>query len=229
MIKINLCPVDELENQYWYALDVAVAVVLALCSYIGVQQYLDHMRRDIEEVNAKVSSLEESTRQLEPELKHFEELNKDIRKLNEKLGALQTITVSKISKYKPVVVIEHLQNLKPEGVWFDSLKYGIDSADRFVIKGQAFDNILTAEFMTGIRATESQEFDSSDIRTQVYFSRMILEDTTIQGATAGFPELIGYPVFTIRGDVQERGGATRGATGSTDVSISESPRGTLRF
>lgn len=229
MIKVNLCPVEELENQYWYTLDVVVALVLAVGAYIGVQQYLDQVRQEIDKVANDVASLDESTRQLEPELKHFENLNQDIGKLNTKLGALQSITVSKISKYKPVVVIEHLQNLKPDGVWFDSVTFGVESPEHFVIKGQAFDNILVAEFMTGIRATESQEFDNSDVRTQVFFNQMELEDSAIGNTPEGFPEMVGYPSFSIKGHVRERAGAVRPTGEATDLSQGESPRATLRF
>ena len=139
---------------------------------------------------------------LNPDLERFKGLDKDIQTLNIKLDALKNITVSKISKYKPVIVLEHLQNLKPDGVWFSHVAIGtslpplerdkegangnaipesldakgsapVDN-DSFEVVGQAFDNLLTAELMTAIRSTGSQELDEGDLRTQVFFADLAL-------------------------------------------------------
>jgi Tfp pilus assembly protein PilN len=207
MIKINLCPIDELESQYWYVPDLAVAAVVAIVSFLGVQYYLGTIQEQIDTTQASIASLKESTERLAPDLVRFKDLQKNVAELNQKLDALKVITVSKISKYKPVIVVEHFQNLKPDGVWFESLRIGADTDPvGFEVKGRAFDNVLTAEFITALRSTESQEPDESDLRTQVYFNGLMLENTQVSdGAPENFPELIGYPEFTIKGRFQERG------------------------
>ncbi len=206
MIKINLCPIDELESQYWYVPDLALAAVVAIVGFLAVQYYLGTIQSDIEAADAKVASFNESSEQLAPDLTRFKNLKTDIDELNGKLEALKAITVSKISKYRPVIVIEHFQNLKPDGVWFDTMKIGTDKSDDFELKGQAFDNILTAELITALRSTESQESDEADLRTQVYFNNLSLVGSSIQpSGPEGFKELGPYPVFTIKGKVMERG------------------------
>lgn len=207
MIKINLCPIDELESQYWYVPDLAVAVVVAIASFLGVQYYLGTIQEQIETTAASTQSLTDNTEKLAPVLARFKDLNRDIEELKTKLDALQAITVSKISKYKPVIVIEHFQNLKPEGVWFDSLKVGSpDNPASFELKGQAFDNVLTAELMTALRSTESQEPDEADLRTQVFFNKLALDNAVVLNTSPeGFPELVSYPEFLIKGEFKERG------------------------
>lgn len=206
MIKINLCPVDELRSPYWLVPDVAMVLTVALAAYLGVQYYLGGIQDEIDVANEHVASLQTSTRQLEPEVERFKGLQANIELLNKKLSALKSITVSKISKYKPVIVLEHLQNLKPEGAWFQSLRYGVTTPEQLEIQGGAFDNILTAELITALRATESQEPDDGDLRTQVYFSGLILEQSTLVRTGTGFPDLRNYAEFSLRGQVLERSG-----------------------
>lgn len=204
MIKINLCPIDELESQYWYVPDIAVAAVVAVVSFLGVQYYLGTIQERIDTAQANIASLTENTDKLKPDLERFVRLKADGKDLNTKLDALKAITVSKISKYKPVIVIEHFQNLRPEGVWFEELKIGVEDPETFEVKGQAFDNILTAEFLTAIRSTENGEADDSDLRTQVYFKDLELVSTSVLQESEPFPELQPYPVFKLKGKYAER-------------------------
>jgi len=105
-----------------------------------------------------------------------------------------------------VIVTEHLQNLKPEGVWYTEIVVGTEGADTFSIKGQAFDNLLIAELMSSIRATELQDVDDADLRTQVYFTGIELENTAVpKTAPKTFRELQPYPEFQIKGRFVERG------------------------
>ncbi len=210
MIKIQLCPREELESQYWWAFDVGVGIAALFAAYIGVQYYLGTIQERIDSVDEKAASLVESTKRLQPDLERFKMLDKDIKALNVKLDALKKITVSKISRYKPVIVVEHFQNLKPEGVWFKSFKVGAaGNKDEFELRGQAFDNLLVAEMMTAMRATETQEKDDGDLRTQVRFAELMIEETQIGregGGGGSFPELATYPEFRIKGKFADHGG-----------------------
>jgi hypothetical protein len=200
MIKVNLCPVEELEGPYWYVPDLAIALTVAVAGYFAVQYYLGTIQDDIDTVQQSITSLETSTKQLEPDLKRFETLDQDIQKLNAKLTALQNITVSRIERIKPLIVLEHLQNIKPMGVWYQSLDIGLSDPDEFKVSGQSFDSILTAEFMMALRSTETQDVEPSDLRTQIYFSGLSLRSVELRkGDVIGFPDLKDMPSFEIRG------------------------------
>lgn len=237
MIKIQLCPVDELESQFWWVPDVGTCALVFLLSFFSVQYYLGSLQDDIDASLAKKQSLVDSTKKLEPDLLRFKELKNNISELNSKLEALKSITISKVARYKPVIVLEHLQNLKPEGVWFKSLRLGFFDVtgkvakaqatpktpatnpptkeppptpadapgETFEVKGQAFDSILTAELVTAMRATDTQEVDEADMRTQVFFTNLEIGQVKVERGTSNkFSELDSFPDFVISGRLKER-------------------------
>ncbi len=206
MIKINLCPLDELENRYWMVPDVAVALVVCFAAYFGVDYYMNVIEAEIATVQQESQELKDKYDQLQPDLERFKTLDADINQLKIKIAALKNITVSRISKYRPIIALEHLHNLSPEGVWFKRL--AITQEQTFEIEGEAFDNLLLSELIANLRATESQIDDKSDLRTQVFFGKLKLsESTTTKGASAEFPDIQDSPVFKISGIFQERGGS----------------------
>lgn len=206
MIKINLCPIDELESPYWWAPDVAAVVVIAAMAFFAVEWHLGQLQEEIDEVRASVEEISANEQKLTADLRRYDNMEKDERDLETKLSALQSITVSKIGKYMPLIVVEHLANLRPEGIWYHYFKVGDATGNNFEMKGQGFDNLLVAELMTALKSTASQEADEADLRTLVYFDNVILDQTgTPQQAPTGFPELGAFPEFMIRGEYIERG------------------------
>ena len=145
--------------------------------------HLGQIQDEIVRVDEERRDFEKSYRRLKPDLERFAQLTKEVEQLKKKLNSLKQITVSKIARYKPIIILEHLQNLKPEGVWFTHLK---DESDNSIIRltGRSFDNLLVAEFLSALLATRLQEVDSTDIRTQVYFSSAYLGRVSIANARA---------------------------------------------
>jgi Tfp pilus assembly protein PilN len=220
MIKINLCPIDELESPYWWVPDVAAVVVIATAAFFAVQWHLGQIQDEIDEVKASVDEITANEQKLAADLRRYDNMEKDERELETKLAALQSITVSKIGKYMPLIVVEHLANLRPEGIWYHYFKVDESTGKTFELKGQGFDNLLVAELMTALKSTASQEADDADLRTLVYFDNVLLDQTgTPQQAPAGFPELGVYPEFMIRGEFLERGksGGGRGKGSEADA------------
>lgn len=208
MIKINLCPVDELEFPVWYRYlpEISVFVVVLGAAFVGVQYYFGTIEEQIQVAQMETAEKVQATASLDPDIKKFKDLGQQIEALKQKITALQSITVSKIARYRPVIATEHLQNLKPDGVWFRRFSFGSkESPDGFALEGSAFDNILVAEFMTAMRATESQEKDEADLRTQVYFADLNLEKTMLlRDADSAFPDLKNATDFHLKGSVRER-------------------------
>jgi hypothetical protein len=205
LIKINLVPVDELENQLWWVADAAVLLIVACASFFTAQWYLGKIQEQTDEIAARATGLEESTAALQPEIQRYTNLQSKKDALNEKIDALKKITVTKISKFEPVIVLEHLQNLKPEGIWFSQLLIGLPKPGDFKILGQGFDNLLVAEFMTGIRSTETQEKDDSDLRTHIFFSNLELVNTAVGNGSSIFPDVGAFPSFELKGVIRDKG------------------------
>ena len=93
-----------------------------------------------------------------------------------KLRALNAITDSRLAKYRPLIAIEHLQNLKPEAVWLTTLTV---EDGKIELEAMATDNVLVAEFITALKSTQLQDIDPADLRTQVYFSDVTLSGTAV--------------------------------------------------
>ncbi|MCB9228790.1 MAG: PilN domain-containing protein [Deltaproteobacteria bacterium] len=181
MIKINLAPLEELENKLWYIPDLFIILAISLSSWFGVQYYLGQIKEDIVKITEERQNYEKSYQRLKPDLERFSLLNREVDQLKKKLNSLRQITVSKISRYRPIILLEHLQNLKPDGLWFNFLK---DDSDEQIIRlvGGAFDNLLIAEFMSALTRTKFLEVDATDLRTQVYFPRVYLERVATTGS-----------------------------------------------
>lgn len=210
MIKINLVPIDELENQLWWVADAAILLIVACASFFGSHYYIGSIQEKVDEAAARAQSLENSAKALEPEIARFRNLSQKKVSLNDKLDSLRKITVTKISKFEPVIVLEHLQNLKPEGVWFKRLRIGTpENGQQFIIEGFGFDNLIISEFISGIRSTESQEKDDADLRTHIFFSNLDLVKSTNERGDF-FQDIIAsaeeFPVFELTGDVRDKSG-----------------------
>jgi len=181
MIKINLAPIEELENKFWFLPDLVFVVVIGVSSYLGVQFFLGEMEAEIIKYTEERRDFKESLRRLKPDLERVAALQADLAQLDKKMKSLEEITVSKIARFKPIILLEHLQNVKPEGLWFNFLK---DESNDSIIRlvGAAFDNLLVAEFMSALTETRIQEVDATDLRTQVFFPRVHLERVATTGA-----------------------------------------------
>ncbi|MEZ4742704.1 MAG: hypothetical protein R3B45_09685 [Bdellovibrionota bacterium] len=174
MIKINLAPIDEIESPYWYIPEVAMFVLCLALSWFAAQYYLDGIKDNIANFEREIAEKNEAFRTISKATARYAALDKDIEKLNEKLNALQKITISKIARFLPIILLEHVQNLKPEGIWFN---YISDDSEKNIltIVAKSFDSLLVAEFMSALDSTKLQEVDPSDLRTQVYFDQTKLE------------------------------------------------------
>lgn len=181
MIRINLTGESGQRFDPKYLIDIAVLLVIMAIGHYGMQYYLSVAKESINIVKSETDGVSASLEKLKGETARFESLEGDIKKLTGKIDAIRSITVSVFERYKPLIVLEHLQVLQPDGLWYDSLKM---TDDKVEIAGAAFDNMLIAEFLTAIDSTKTQELDPVDLRTQVYFDYAKLKNTQLGGKTA---------------------------------------------
>lgn len=205
MISINLAPVEELEDPLWWVPDALVVSLVLLMTYGFVYLYLDQTRERIVELQQSSAQIQSEINAIQPEVNRYNDLSAKINNLESKKRSLQRITESKLVRYLPVVLLEHLQTLKPDGLWFKSIAFvepalrtnsqgatgdetesqdsqntqpaanlfdnrGGEYPVTIEVTGNAFDNIIIAEFMTSLSSTQMQTFDKSDIRSQLFFS-----------------------------------------------------------
>lgn len=199
MIRINLAPIEELDNQFWWLPDAAIFALVLAVTLTGVKFYLGTTEDEIARLQQDQATLEENLRVMEPELQRYQVLNTKIKDLENLGNSLGRITESKLARYLPIILLEHIQNLRPEGVWLTGIQFknrlSVDGGTtpatsggpvEIEISGQAYDNVILAEFMTLLKATRNQEYDAADLRTQAFFDAVGLYFSDVKtGAEAG--------------------------------------------
>lgn len=204
LVRINLAPAEELENPYWYIPDTLALVLVAILSYFIVDGSLEKIREEIEVAQIQGEELRQQNNMLKSKITRFDELNVIKADLIKKRDAVEKITSSKLDRYLPVIILESIQNLKPEGIWLNSISfmntgdaelvdepaekdkdavasYEEEKAEDYnlvKIEGQGFDNMLIAEFILNLKSTFNQDPEASDLRSLVYFDDMIIHNTT---------------------------------------------------
>lgn len=122
MIKINLTPIEELENPYWWIYDLAWLVAVLVLGFFGAQFYLSEIEDKILEVRNQIINVESEIATIKPDANQYDTLRNQVQDLEQKKFALQKITESKLVRYLPIILLENLQVLKPDGLWFQTLK-----------------------------------------------------------------------------------------------------------
>lgn len=221
MIRINLTPDDELVNPYWFLPDVGVAVLFVAVGILVASYILGATEKKIADSSMEMDSVNAATTILKPDSDRYDEIIGKKKELESKVSGLSAVTNSKVKRFRPVILLEHLQTLRPDGLWFESIdmlrndakdskpaqappppsaaaiaanggtnpaqntandivrpewQTGLEQDD-VVLVGRAFDNLIIAEFMSALKATRSQDLDPQDLRTQVFFSEVLLDLT----------------------------------------------------
>lgn len=123
MIKINLTPFEELDNPRWWVPDAAILALVMLLTFGGVYFYIDSVEQQIAAREAEKQNMITETANLQGEVSKFNDLNSKIATLDNRKNALKRITESKLLRFLPVILMENIQNLKPEKVWLTGLAF----------------------------------------------------------------------------------------------------------
>lgn len=225
MIKINLAPIEEYEEPYWWVPDIITfALILGLTIAVG-NYYLGIKQAEIERQREEEQNLLSSLDSMKGDVTRHEQLVKKIEELESLRQSFSKITQSKLARYLPVILLEQIQVVKPEGVWLSGIYFKSDKDQQgdgtqavqkpsdvreIEITGYAFDHIILAEFMTLLKATENQEFAEGDVRTHVYFDEINLHSTgtmAINRKVNGQDEPLGIVEFKIAAHYIDRTGS----------------------
>jgi Tfp pilus assembly protein PilN len=130
VIKINLTPIEELENPYWWAPDLAASIVIVGLTFGAVYYHVSSAEGEINQRASEKQRLIDETMALNADVDKFNSLSGKIATLESRKNALRQITESKLVRYLPIILLENIQNLKPDGVWLNSLAFVDKKLDR---------------------------------------------------------------------------------------------------
>lgn len=201
IIRVNLAPFEELENPNWWIPDAATFVLAFALAYAALTSHFDSIEEEIAALQTQTTEINGKIQGLTDQLNRVKELQKRKTTLETMRRSVYRITDSKLSKYLPVILVEHLQNLLPQGIWLETVNVSIgvnedsDSEDdrpkgslfgkKMRINGTSLDNIILAEFMTQLKATRNQETDPADLRTLVFFNDINLKFSDLKQQVLG--------------------------------------------
>ena len=168
MIDINLTPPDERENKLWILPDLAVYLVVYLIGSYCADYYLKHIRDEIALVEVSQQEIKNQIRKIKPQLMRYDSLNAEVESLRGKILAVQQITSSKTDRYRSVILIDILDNLRPKGIWFANLSDDTGSQTIY-LSGGGFDPLLIAKFMTNLIALKRQKVSIKTPKVTIHF------------------------------------------------------------
>ncbi len=174
MIKINLVPADEIENKYWYAIDLALLAALFLISYVSLDFYKKSFQEKLDHLIAEQTEIESHIKKMSNTGKKYELLQNKISELEKKSFSLSLITTSDLEKSKPIIALEIIQDKLPKGIWFDQLIHEQDNHS-FQITGGAYDNLLISEFISDLSLISSEKENIQDVKSRIFFPKIHLE------------------------------------------------------
>jgi len=177
LIRINLTPPARLKNKFWFIPELVLILAVGGASYGGVQWYLGSIEDQTRAVQSETENITRDIAKLRPDIEKYEQILKQIEVLKSKLESLDSLTSSKVARFLPIILLEQLQNLKPEGLWFKSYKQNSKSQE-ISIDGGSFDSLLIAEFMTALDETKKVKMDITNARTFIYFPTVELVNVT---------------------------------------------------
>jgi Tfp pilus assembly protein PilN len=123
VIKINLTPYEELENPQWWISDAVMLFLVMAVSFGAVYFYIASVEAEIALRDSDKQRMMEETNAMQSDVTKFNDLNSKIRTLENRKESLSRITESKLVRYLPVILMENIQNLKPDKVWLTSLAF----------------------------------------------------------------------------------------------------------
>jgi hypothetical protein len=123
MIRINLAPIDEIEDRHWWIPDVVTFFVLFALTIAGGNYYLGLKRAEVDRLVDEERNLVSSIESMTGEVQKHDELEAKIANLDNLRASFSKITQSKLERYLPLVLLEHIQTLKPDGVWLTGIYF----------------------------------------------------------------------------------------------------------
>ncbi len=183
MIRINLAPPTETADKLWFVPELSLFLFFFALTWTVTQVYLTSIEAETSEIQSQITEFRKNIENLKPDIDKFAQMTKQIDLLKEKIRSVQKITTSKTSRYLPVILLEHLQTFKPEGLWFNSVKQDSHSS-KIHLSGGSFDNLLISEFMASLDGTKKQEYNPLDLKSSIYFPHVTLEGVSSEGISS---------------------------------------------
>ncbi|MCD6292198.1 MAG: PilN domain-containing protein [Deltaproteobacteria bacterium] len=173
MIQINLLPVRAERRKEFIRkqLTIAVLTLLLTAAAIGFMYY--QMQTKYNTTNSALQRTNKKIKQLEPVIKKIDQYKKQKQEISKKIAVIIDLDRLRLA---PVIVLSDLNRLRPEKLWFTSLK---ESGHRLTISGVAVDNETIVMFLNNLKQSAPlKQSDLTVLRTK-RIDKLELKEFTI--------------------------------------------------
>ena len=193
MIDINLKPYDDSSYKRMWLYDILIILIVGGAGLFLLHLYNNNISSDISLYEGRIIASQAKLKELHSYALDYDYRDEHLHVLQEKIAELRYIKISPLERYKPVILIEHLQNLLPPQIWLSSIKYD-DYNSSINVKGMGYNNLIISKFMHALKSTQSHDFNENELRSQVYFSDINILNISVANDIL-FPYLKDYPQF----------------------------------
>jgi hypothetical protein len=178
MITINLAPWELIRDHYWYVKDLLVLFLAIALVSVGALYYEQEEQNQIKKIQFVIDTWNTDIQNMSHDVQAFRSLKESLSHLQKQKEAVQYLTHQQKELYEPIILLEHIQNLMPEGVWIS--EFIQDSQKKEIrMKGFAWDHIKIANLMKTLASTQTQTRDPVNLRSLIFFQNLKLEETKI--------------------------------------------------
>gem|GEM_PF-5948317 len=174
MIEINLTPESEIKSHTWFIPDLIVLFAFVGIAF-GVDKFkIGSLKNEINSIQASYESTSKELQGLSEESKNYYSLKKRLETIRNKIFSITKLTQNVINHYKPILLIELIQNNRPEYLW---LSYIENDGKNSILKigGAALESRMIAIFIKKLKDSKDSITQASQLLTQIYFSQIALE------------------------------------------------------
>lgn len=186
-VNINLTPYEEYENKYWFAVEIVCVVLAIFLVNTAAGQVAAKYQSQIAELQERESKQKQNIEDIKELDSEASELVEENKELKDKRDGMSRVSLVGIEHVEAVMLLEFMHSLKPDGMWYKSLK--IESSSKQVnVSGHVHDISIVAEFVRTLESTKQERNQNKDIRSRIYFEEISLgemkqEMFTVQGVS----------------------------------------------
>ncbi len=164
MIQINLLPIRAERRKEFIRKQLSIAALTLLFTVAVMGLFFYRIQTQYNKTKSTLARTNKQIKQLEPIIKKIDQYKKQKDEVSKKIAVIIDLDRYRLA---PVVTLSDLNRLRPEKLWFTSLK---ENGQHLTISGVAIDNETIVNFLNNLK--QSATLKNSDL--------ILLRSQTIQ-------------------------------------------------
>ncbi len=174
MIEINLTPESEIKSYTWFVPDLIVLLAIVGGAF-GFEKFkIGSLKLEIANIQENYETTSTQLRGLSEESKNYYSLKKRLEVIRNKIFSITKLTQNLINHYKPLLLIELIQNNRPEFLWLSYIEHD-EKSSILKIGGAALESRMIAVFIKKLKESKESINPVSKLLSQIYLSQIALE------------------------------------------------------